>query len=288
MLRIDDRPHFVPSDSGYRVAKPVWYQLYPPDRVYRSRVMFVVRSLAERTGLRNPWVRMAYLRDVARERRQSFVTVFRYMSDLRRSASSDVGYSAAFSAQMLNQQLFFHHFPGSREESINRLRYLLQRYLLQMVRRDHPDLSLFVSPIPSYQPSDSSRLIPRSSMSSAGSRFHTRRVLSRKRLCMKPSVSSPGKPAGDSSIRCPRYAVIRGSARLFNDFDYHPLPPGSALIGRAQAEAILRSGIWPRGAALDSRTVPGAGAEGLRSRSVNFLDIFLGFSMSEVGHNIVK
>jgi hypothetical protein len=151
MLRIDDRPHFVPSDSGYRVAKPVWYQLYPPDRVYRSRVMFVVRSLAERTGLRNPWVRMAYLRDVARERRQSFVTVFRYMSDLRRSASSDVGYSAAFSAQMLNQQLFFHHFPGSREESINRLRYLLQRYLLQMVRRDHPDLSLFVSPIPSYQ-----------------------------------------------------------------------------------------------------------------------------------------
>ena len=57
-----------------------------------------------------------------------------------------LGYPDAFSAQMLNQQLFFQHFPSAREESIRRM-----RELMILIRRENPGITLVMSPIPSYE-----------------------------------------------------------------------------------------------------------------------------------------
>ena len=234
MLRLDDRPHFVKAGDGYRIAPPIWYQEYPPGKVYRSRVLFVLESIARKTGIRNVLVRVRYLRDVARERRQGITSVVRYMNDLRKSASGDVGYSNAFSAQMLNQQLFFHHFPGSREESLARV-----RALLQLIRNEQPNVLLVLSPIPSYelvrqQPVDSALL----------------KVIGRLPLTYEGGVREEGElyetlrrmAAEEGWLFVDVLAALRGytgTARLFNDFDYHLLPPASDLVGRAQAAAIV-------------------------------------------------
>jgi hypothetical protein len=111
-----------------------------------TRSLYAFRLLADATGMRRVWVRVKYLRAVAAEQGKGLGTVVRYMNDLRRATVNGVGYPQAFSAQMLNQQIFFHRFPGSREESVRRI-----DALLRLIRGRHPDLTLILSPIPSYQ-----------------------------------------------------------------------------------------------------------------------------------------
>jgi len=233
MLRLDDRPHFVKADTGYRIAPPIWYQEHPPDTRYRSRVLFALRTVARRSGIKNVAVRLRYLRDVAAEQDQGLGTVIGYMNDLRRSATRDVGYPAAFSAQMLNQQLFFHHFPGSREESLRRV-----RVLLEMVRRENPGRLLVLSALPSYQ------LVQEQPVDSA-----LLRVIARLPLTYEGGVREEqglyqelsGMAAQTGWVFVDNLTPLRahaGTERLYNNFDYHLLPAASAIIGRAQAEAI--------------------------------------------------
>lgn len=236
MLRVDDRPHFVPEAGGYRIGSPIWYQEYPPDERYRSRVMYVMRSLAQRTGIRNVWVRIAYLRDVARERGRSFASVVRYMNDLRNSTSDEIGYSAAFSAQMLNQQLFFHHFPGSKEESVERI-----RFLLRTIRVNHPGVRLYLSPIPSYelvrqQPVDTAllKVVSRLPVSYAQGVREEGELYERLRGMAQENGWTFVDPL-------PALRSYTGQKRLYNDFDYHLLPVGSEIVGRAQAQVIMES-----------------------------------------------
>lgn len=233
MLRLDDRPYFVREGSGYRIAEPIWYQEHPPGRRYRSRVLFAIRTLAQRTGIKNVSVRLRYLRDVASEQGQGLGTVISYMNDLRRSATREVGYPAAFSAQMLNQQLFFHHFPGSREESLRRV-----RALLEMVRRDNPGLVLVLSALPSYQlvqqqPVDSALLhvIAQLPLTYEGGVREEQGLYD----TLRAMASETGWTFVDNLTPLRAYA---GSGRLYNNFDYHLLPNASAIVGRAQADAV--------------------------------------------------
>lgn len=233
MLRLDDRPHFVKSGAGYRIAAPIWYQEVPPGAVYRSRVMFAARRLAIASGLRNVWVRIRYLRDAAKEQAQGFTSVLAYMNDLRKSDSRDVGYSSAFSAQMLNQQLFFHHFPGSQAESLNRV-----RALLELVRREQPELLLVLSPLPSYQlaqeqPVDSALLKVFERMP-----FSYRESVAREHELyesLRRLAAETGWLFVDNLTPLRQH---RGSERLFNNNDYHLLPVASRIVGTAQAEVI--------------------------------------------------
>lgn len=146
LLRVDDRPHFVLSDTGYVVAPPVWYTYDAPESRPRSRVLHAFRLLTEKVGVRRIALRARLLREAAAEQGQGVGAVVRYLNDVRRSAATGVGYPRAFAAQMLNQQLFFRHFPGSREESLRRV-----AALLSIIRAENPDLLLVMSPIPSYQ-----------------------------------------------------------------------------------------------------------------------------------------
>lgn len=233
ILRVDDRPHFVRTDSGYAIAPPVWYRYDTPGVRRRSRVLFAIRSVAKRAGLLGLLQRVRVLRASAAEQGKGLGTVLAYMNDLRRSEEPTVGYPGAFSAQMLNQQLFFHRFPASRLEAIRRV-----RALLELVRRENPDLVLLLSPLPSYQlaqqqPVDSAllRTLARLPLTFEGGVREERALYDTLRVL----AAETGWLFADNLTRLQAY---QGAERLYNDFDYHLLPIASALIGRTQAEAL--------------------------------------------------
>jgi hypothetical protein len=235
ILRADDRPHFEASDSGYRIAEPIWYSMDDPKVHRKSRVLYMLRTLGDRIGVRQTLLRIAELRRVGKQHGGGMLDVFSYMRDLLKAREPSVGYPEAFSAQMLNQQIFFEHFPSAREESIRRM-----RALMVLIRRENPGLRLVMSPIPSYE------LVGAQPVDSA-----LQRILTRLPLTFEEGQRQEGglyeqlrQLAGEQQWtfvdNLTALRGYKGSGRIFNDFDYHLLPPGSALVGQAQAEALLR------------------------------------------------
>lgn len=246
MLRVDDRPFFEPVGNGYRIAEPVWYQLDAPDTKRESRVLFLVESAYQKTGLRRVLLRMDYLQDVASSQKAGVSTVAAYLNDLRKAASDKVEYSHAFSAQMLNQQLFFHRFPGSRKESLRRV-----KALLELVRQQNPNRLLVMSPVPSYQlanrmPVDSALLevvgrLPITYESGVTEEFELYQAL-------KGMALESGWVFVDN---LPLLREYEGTERFYNRTDYHIEPIVSEIIGKAQARAIANAC-----AARDTRNAP--------------------------------
>ncbi len=234
MLRADDRPHFVAESTGYRIAAPVWFLLDDPKVQYRSRVLFAMRSLADKSGLRSVYFRLSELRRLAAQQGGGLSAVVAYMRDLVRAREPTVGYPDAFSAQILNQQLFFHRFPSAQEESLRRI-----RALMALVRSENPGMLLVMSPLPSYeltgeQPVDEALL----------------RTLKRLPITYQEGVSQERAlyerlrvlAAEEQWVFVDNLAALQayhGPERLYNNFDYHLLPVASSLVGRAQAAAIL-------------------------------------------------
>jgi hypothetical protein len=233
ILRIDDRPFFVRRGQGYEIHKPIWYRYDDPDSANRSRVLFLFRSILTKTGLRQLYQRVSFLRGMAAEEGKGFGTVFAYMSDLRRSIEPSVGYQAAFTAQVLNQQLFFHHFPKSKAESVRRT-----RALMEMIRKRNPGVLLIMSPLPSYQLARGTAVDD-----------SYRRVLGRLPLTLEEGVKEEeelyytlrdlsgelGWLFIDNLSPLRRYD---GPERLYNDFDYHLTPTASAIVGNVEADGL--------------------------------------------------
>lgn len=233
MLRIDDRPHFVRAGQGYRIAEPIWYQEDRPDRPRQSRVLYAMTELAKRSGVWGVGARLRYLSAIAAEQEKGPVSVLAYMNDLRKSASSELGYSAAFAAQMLNQQLFFHRFEGSREESMRRV-----RALLELIRSENPDALLVLTALPSYQLTVSPPVSPRLLEVLERLPIDYEHGVREEALLyeqIKTLTEQTGWLFVDALAALKAYS---GPERLYNDFDYHFLPVASDLIGTAQAQVI--------------------------------------------------
>jgi hypothetical protein len=235
LLRVDDRPHFVRTDSGYAIAPPVWYLYDAPGVRRRSRVLFAIHSIAKRTGVQGFVQRLQVLRAAAAEQGKGLPTVLAYMNDLRESAEPSLGYPAALSAQMLNQQLFFYRFPESRAESVRRV-----RALLQLIRRENPGLVLMLSPLPSYE------VVERQPVDDALLRTLARLPITyegglREERALYDSLQVLARETGWLFVdNLPALQAYTGPDRLYNNFDYHLLPAASAIIGRAQADALLQ------------------------------------------------
>jgi len=235
ILRSDDRPHFEPTQSGYRIAEPVWYVYDDPKVHTRSRLLHLLRTVGDRTGIRRIPLKVGELRRLGKEYGAGSLDVISYLRDLWKARDPSVGYPDAFSAQMLNQQLFFQHFPGAQEESIRRM-----RALLTMIRRENPGLTLVMSPIPSYElvgarPVDATlqRTLARLSITlEAGQRQEGGLYERLRQLASEQQWIFVDNLAALQSYK--------GSGRLYNNFDYHLLPNASALVGQAEAEALLR------------------------------------------------
>jgi hypothetical protein len=234
LLRVDDRPHFIATDTGYRLATPVWYSRDDPAVHYRSRVLFAARSVAEAIGVRRLYLRVTELRRVAAQQGAGLFTVMAYIRDLWRAREPSVGYPDAFTSQMLNQQLFFNRFPPSREESLRRV-----RALMALIRAENPGLVLVMSPLPSYeltgrQPLDSAllRTLARVPVSYGEGVGQEKDLYER----LRALAAETGWLFVDNLASLQAY---HGSERLYNDFDYHLLPGASTLVGRAQEAALL-------------------------------------------------
>lgn len=234
MLRSDDRPSLSGRAGRYDFAPPMWYTYDPPGQPPKSPLLSAAKQAMGSLGVERVAQRVRYLRDVANEQQQGLGVVWNYMNDLRRSADPTLGYPQAYTAQMLNQQLFFHHFPGSREESLARV-----RYLLQWIKQQHPELTLVLSPIPSYQlvvatPTNKGML----------------EVLSRLPITYQGGVAEEeglyGALRGIAAEtgwtfvdNLPALRAVPTPDSLYNHFDYHIEPSASAIIGRNQAQAIV-------------------------------------------------
>lgn len=233
LLRVDDRPHFVAEGDGYRIAAPVWFQQDPPGLKRQSRVIALVSKLADVTGISRLVVRVAYLRDAAAQQGKGMSDVIGYMSDLQKSGSPSVRYSQAFTAQMLNQQLFFQRFGGSREESLRRLAFLLAH-----VRREQPGRILVLSPIPSFQ------LVYPEPVDTALNTVLTRLPLTyeggvREEAALYAATKRLAEEAGWVFVdNLPPLRALRDSVPLYNTFDYHIEPVASEVIGRGEAAVL--------------------------------------------------
>jgi len=234
LLRVDDRPHFDKSDGRYQIAEPVWYRLDDPRVQQRSRVMFVLRSLANRTGIRNLILRFQFLSKMAAEQGAGLSAVVAYMRDLRKSIEPSVAYQEAFAAQFLNQQLFFHWFPGSRDESVRRV-----RALMELARTENPNTLLIMSALPSYElvqqrPVDDAlmRTIGRLPITYEGGVREEQELYD----TLRQLADEYGWLFVDNLTALRGY---RGPDRLYNKFDYHLLPVASTIIGRNQAAVLL-------------------------------------------------
>lgn len=234
LLRIDDRPHFTRRGSGYEIAGPVWYR-YDDPRVRRhSRVLFLLRSLAAASGLRNVVVHVRFVYRTAVEEGGGPRAVLGYLRDLRRSVEPSVPYHEAFAAQFLNQQLFFHWFPGARRESLARV-----QALLALARRENPGTILVLSALPSYElaarpPVDSAlvRTLRRLPLTYEGGVREERQLYE----ALRRLAGEAGWVFVDNLAAL---RAFRGTARLYNDADYHLLPAASAIVGKTQAATLL-------------------------------------------------
>jgi hypothetical protein len=234
LLRIDDRPHFVASGSGYRIAEPVWYQYEDPRVQHRSRALFLLGSAANAAGIGHLVVRLSALRKTAAEQGVGFRAVVGYLGDLRKAVEPSLGYRGAFAAQFLNQQIFFHWFPGARRESIRRV-----RALLELARKENPNTLLILSALPSYE------LIQQRPVDEALLRTLDRLPITyeggvREEQELYDALRQVAGEAGWVFVdNLPALRGHRGADRLYNDFDYHLLPIASTIIGKNQATIVL-------------------------------------------------
>ena len=234
ILRIDDRPHFVAEEDGYRIAEPVWMRYADPDETYRSRLMFIARKLGDSTGIRDKWTRLKLLSQTAGSDSGSLADKWRYIRDIRKSVEPTVGYSGALSAQFLNQQLYFHHFPDAPAEALRRI-----DELLEAVRRDHPDLLLVMSPIPSYQLVTAANAIDQplvDTLARLPVDDASCRELERSLYDALQSMAVEHDWLFVDNLAA--LADYDGDVRLYNDFDYHVTDVASLIIGDLEAQVI--------------------------------------------------
>lgn len=235
MLRVDDRPHLAKQAGAgtYELHEPIWLKYEDPREEHRSRVLYVLRSVLKETGIRDVFIRLQFLAGLAEEQKQGLGKAVSYMNDLRAAVNSDVGYPAAYAAQMLNQQIFFYHFPATIEESRSRV-----RFLMEMIRKENPDMLLVMSPIPSYQlvqqqPVDRAFLQTISRMPFTNEEgLHQEEALY---YFLKAAAQETGWLFVDNLAPLRAY---KGSDRLFNVFDYHVTPVASAIIGTNEAQVL--------------------------------------------------
>lgn len=233
LLRSDDRPHFVGGPDAFRIAPPTWYAFDDPARPRRSRVMFALRNMADAVGLRGAYFRISELRRLGTEQGTGYGTVLQYIWDLWKAREPTVGYPDALSAQMLNQQLFFANFPMGVAASKQRM-----QALLALIREQNPGMLLLMSPIPSYElsgqaPVDSAllRVLQRLPITYESGQAQELALYD----WLREAATASGWLFADNLASFREY---HGSARLYNDFDYHLLPVASAIIGRTQATAL--------------------------------------------------
>jgi hypothetical protein len=241
MLRPDDRPHFDRDEHGEIVMRdPLWVSFVDPvNRSWaeRSRMLWGIDEPASRLGFPRVITRLRMLSAAASRRGHTRSETLNYLSALRRSQEPRLSYPAAFAAQILNQALFFKHFPDAMQESVAFMRHLLARG-----RAENPDMVLVLASIPSaavmnHIPHDVRQpwldTLERIGLTEPEVAAVENRLVDELR---DASVAS-GWLFID--LRACLSSSSATTAPLYSSLDLHIAAAASRLIGQCQAEALL-------------------------------------------------
>ena len=240
ILRPDDRPHYALTEDGViAIKEPIWFAYTNPDGgTWReeSRLLWVFDELLRRLGYPKIFTRILQLSATVKTLDGSFVDVVKYLRAINKSIEPRLGYSGAFAAQILNQVIFFQHFPEGKRRS---LMYI--RHLLATAKQENPGVLFVMSPIPSVALADALQpdVLP----------------------FWKDTLNAVGLNQGDvQQLENELYGQLRRIAlendwlfvdllavfkksperrKLYNSHDLHVNAMASMLIGRAQARALL-------------------------------------------------
>lgn len=240
LLRIDDRPHLVKTANGYEKAPPEWIAFTDPsDQSFfrKSRTMYLGYLLSKRSGIGSLFDKVSYAMNAAAAFGGGPIASLTYVNDLAASREPELWYDAALSAQALNQTLFFHHFPGSMEETWSRARFVLELYAKQAKTRGDKAL-LVLSPIPSrilaqpdYDDPAYKKILSRMPFDHAAAVAMEQKTYD----ALKRDAIAAGWLFVDT------LPALRAHAekRLYLASDLHIAPEGSEIVGREQAKVIL-------------------------------------------------
>ena len=242
MMRPDDRPHFEADlAKGYRVAAPEWFVFDDPNQprwMRQSRLLYLARSIGKATGIGGMLTRFRYLMATAAAQDAAWFdrlrTTSAYMQDLSKTFQPALGYPAAFAAQMLNQSVFFYHFPASRAESQRRI-----HYLMRMMREENPALELVMSPIPSYQLAVGTTRDSAFDATMAKMPFTVEEARAEEQALyddLRTAAAESGWVFVDNLASLRAYD---GPNRLYNGNDYHISRTASQIIGENEARTII-------------------------------------------------
>jgi len=244
MLRPDDRPHFGRRKDGtIEIRKPIWIVFADPEGgswSEESRILWLVGRLTEMVGYPRLLTRLKTLSITTRGMDGDTWRLISYLRKVNQSIEPRLGYYAGFSAQVLNQALFFHYFPTGKEEAHA---YLSE--LLSMARSENPGVVFVMAPIPSAALADA---MP------SDIRTYWRETLDRVGLS-EEYVRELELEIYDT-VR--RLAIENGwvfvdllqaieSAKpdepLYNSRDLHVTEAACQIIGRKEAETLLQKGV---------------------------------------------
>jgi hypothetical protein len=255
MLRPDDRPHLARDERNAIVTRPpLWVSFVDPEKrlwLERSRLLWGIDEAASRLGYPRVVTRLRMLSAAANRPGYHRSQTLRYLSDLNRSQEPRLSYPAAFAAQILNQALFFEHFPGSANESIEFMRYLLRR-----ARAENPDRILVLASIPSAAlieriPAEI-RSLWRDTLERIGL---TEQQVARREDELVDRLKVASLDAGWLFVDLRECLRAGGASEdLYSPADLHISAAASRLIGGCQAQALLdstslaggRSSVLPR------------------------------------------
>jgi hypothetical protein len=175
----------------------------------------------------------------------------RYLSALRRSQEPRLSYPPAFAAQILNQALFFRHFPDTTQESMAFMRYLLGR-----ARRENPDTVLVLASIPSAAMIGN---IPQDVREPWLDTLERVGLTAREVVAVENRLVDELRDASDASgwlFVDLRDCLSRSAtgAQLYSSLDLHISAAASRLIGQCEAEAMLADDRFARIARRASRS----------------------------------
>jgi hypothetical protein len=164
--------------------------------------------------------------------------IIAYLRDVNSSIEPNLPYAAAFSAQVLNQALFYKHFPAGRQVSME---YLGE--LLALVRKENPDLLLLMAPIPSAVLAEAIPAALRDDWDRTLVRVGvTDEYLRALEADMYQNLAALCRKNGWVFVdTLPAFLDAPERGTLYNATDLHVDDPACRIIGGLEAEAVVLS-----------------------------------------------
>lgn len=242
MLRPDDRPHyaFVNHGTSIAVEPPIWFRYKNPkgSGTWReqSRFVWAFDESLDRLGYPKILLRIWLLTTTARKLDRGFSDVLSYLYDIHNSVEPGLGEPGAFAAQILNQAIFYRHFPEGKQKSL-----MFLDHLMKTAKRENPEVLFVLSPIPSAALADAIppdiRPLWKHALDKVGLTSESVRHLEDELYEQLRRLAQQNGWLFVDTL--PVFLENAGKQPLYNNYDLHVDQAACQLIGHEQARVLL-------------------------------------------------